>query len=205
VRTQTIHELPPQERPREKLLARGVAALTDAEIVAILLQTGTRGSNAELLVRYGSLVQVARASVSELARLKGIVSAKAIQLTAAFAIGTRLANEEFGADPMDSPIAIHRLLARELRMLDRESLRTVLLDTRYRLIAVQEVSKGTLNESPAHPRERFLSLPSPSLLTPSSLSITTPQATRVPAKPISLSPVNWPRPRSCFRSPCSTM
>jgi len=155
VRTQTIHELPPQERPREKLLTRGVAALTDAEIVAILLQTGTRGSNAELLVRYGSLAQVARASVSELARLKGMGSAKAIQLTAAFAIGTRLAAKEFGAEPLDSPIAIHRLLARELRMLDRESLRTVLLDTRYRLIAVREVSKGTLNESLAHPREIF--------------------------------------------------
>jgi DNA repair protein RadC len=63
VRTQTIHELPPQERPREKLLTRGVAALTDAEILAILIRTGTRGSNAvqlahRLLERYGSLAQI---------------------------------------------------------------------------------------------------------------------------------------------------
>ena len=160
VRTQTIHELPAQERPREKLLTRGVAALTDAEILAILIRTGTRGSNAvqlahQLLGRYGSLAQIARASVSELAHLKGMGSAKAIQLTAAFAIGTRLAAEEFGGESLDSPLAIHRLLAHELRMLDRESLRTVLLDTRYRLIAVHEVSKGTLNESLAHPREIF--------------------------------------------------
>jgi len=183
--------------------------LTDAEILAILIRTGTRGSNAvqlahRLLERYGSLAQIARASVSELAHLKGMGSAKAIQLTAAFAIGTRLAAEEFGAEPLDSPIAIHRLLAHELRMLDRESLRTVLLDTRYRLIAVQEVSKGTLNESLAHPREIFKPA-----ITFSAYAIVvvhnTPRATRVPAKPISVSPVDWPRRRNCFRSPCSTV
>ena len=160
VRTQTIRELPLQERPREKLLTRGVAALTDVEILALLIRTGTRGSNAiqlahQLLERYGSLAQLARASVAELAHLKGIGSAKAIQLTAAFALGARLALEEFGTEPLDSPSAIHRLLAHEFRMLDRESLRTVLLDTRYRLIAVREISKGTLNESLAHPREIF--------------------------------------------------
>jgi len=191
------------------LLTRGVAALTDAEILAILIRTGTRGSNAvqlahRLLERYGSLAQIARASVSELAHLKGMGSAKAIQLTAAFAIGTRLAAEEFGAEPLDSPVAIHRLLAHELRMLDRESLRTVLLDTRYRLIAVQEVSKGTLNESLAHPREIFKPA-----ITFSAYAIVvvhnTPRATRVPAKPISVSPVDWPRRRNCFRSPCSTV
>jgi DNA repair protein RadC len=88
-------------------------------------------------------------------------------------------------------------------MLDRESLRTVLLDTRYRLIAVHEISKGTQNESLAHPREIFKPA-----ITFSAYAIVVGHnhpSGRAPAKPISVSPVNWPRPRSCSRSPCATM
>jgi DNA repair protein RadC len=156
----TIQELPRQERPREKLVARGTQALTDAEVLAILLRTGTRGQNAVelagyLLAQYGSLGQVARAEVAELRRIKGIGSAKAIQLVAAFAVGSRLAAEQAGTECLDTPEAVYRLCAAELRLLDRESLRTILLDTRYRLITMCEISRGTLNESLAHPREIF--------------------------------------------------
>jgi DNA repair protein RadC len=156
----TIQELPSQERPREKLLARGIDSLTDAEILAILLRTGIAGKNAvtlaqDLLAQYGSLTQLARAPALELARHRGVGQAKAVQLCAAFGLGSRLASEKACGGVLDTPERIYQLLWQEFRLLDRESLRVVLLDTRYRLIAVREVSRGTVNESLAHPREIF--------------------------------------------------
>src|SRR4029078_6293852 len=75
--TMTIHELPEAERPREKLAARGAAALSDSELIAIVLRTGMKGASAidlgrQLLIRYGSLSALARCSVPELAGIKGV-------------------------------------------------------------------------------------------------------------------------------------
>ena len=156
----TIHELPLPERPREKLLARGVSALSDTELIAILLRTGTRGANAialaeQLLRRFGSFAGLARTPVPELVKVKGIGLGKGIQLAASFAVGARLAAERISNEPIDSPQIVYDLLGPEMRLLDRESLRAVLLDAKQRLIAVQEISLGTLNESLAHPREIF--------------------------------------------------
>ncbi|MBV9492422.1 MAG: DNA repair protein RadC [Verrucomicrobia bacterium] len=160
MRDATIQELPAQERPREKLLARGVDALTDAEVLAILLRTGVPGKNVvelarELLERYGSLTQLARAPAHEIASHHGMGEAKAVQLAAAFGLGSRLALERAFTGVLDAPELVYQLLWQEFRLLDRESLRVVLLDTRYHLIAVREVSRGTVNESLAHPREIF--------------------------------------------------
>jgi DNA repair protein RadC len=160
MRSLTIHELADQEKPREKLLQRGIDSLTDAEILAILLRTGVRGCNVielaqKLLHQYGNLAQLSRCPVAEMSSFKGVGPAKALHLAAAFGLGTRLAAEQVIAEPLNHPEAIYRLLGTEMRLLDRESLRVVLLDTRYRLIAIREISKGTLNESLAHPREIF--------------------------------------------------
>jgi DNA repair protein RadC len=160
MRTLTVHELPDQERPREKLLQRGIDSLTDAELLAILLRTGVRGCNVielarNLLNQYGTLAQLSRCPVAELANFRGVGPAKALHLAAAFGLGTRLVAEQVISGPLNHPEAIYGLLGTEMRLLDRESLRVVLLDTRYRLIAIREVSKGTLNESLAHPREIF--------------------------------------------------
>ena len=160
MRSPRIHELPDQEKPREKLLHRGVDSLTDAEILAILLRTGIPGCNVidlaqKLLHSCGTLALLARCPVAELSNFKGIGAAKAVQLVAAFALGARLATEQTLSEPLDQPESIYRLLGAEMRLLDRESLRVVLLDTRFRLIAIREISKGTLNESLAHPREIF--------------------------------------------------
>jgi DNA repair protein RadC len=160
MRSLTIHELPDQEKPREKLLQRGIDSLTDAEILAILLRTGVRGCNVvdlaqKLLNQYGTLAQLSRCPVAELSSFKGIGPAKALHLAAAFGLGTRMAAEQVISEPLNHPEAIYGLLGTEMRLLDRESLRAVLLDTRFRLIAVREISKGTLNESLAHPREIF--------------------------------------------------
>jgi DNA repair protein RadC len=156
----TIRELPDQQKPREKLLQRGVDALTDAEILAILLRTGVPGCNVvelaqELLCKHGSLAQLSRCPIAELSSVKGVGTAKALHLAAAFGLGTRLAAEQVVSQPLNHPEAVYQLLGPEMRRLDRESLRVVLLDTRFRLIAIGEISRGTLNESLAHPREIF--------------------------------------------------
>jgi DNA repair protein RadC len=156
----TIHELPESERPREKLARLGASSLSDAELIAILLRVGVKGTNAielarQLLRDHGSLAGLARCSVRELSKLKGVGLAKAVQLAAAFGLGHRLAHESIAAQKMDRPELIYQLLGAEMRALDRESLRAVLLDTKHHLLRVIEISLGTLNESVAHPREVF--------------------------------------------------
>jgi DNA repair protein RadC len=155
-----IREMPPEERPREKLAAHGPAALTSPELIAILLRTGVAGANAvevarKLLEKYGSLAGLSRCSVDELKKIKGVGPAKAVQLVAAFGLGDRLAREKWAKQKIDSPEIVSDLLGSEMRMLRKESLRVILLDTRYHLIRIEQVSLGTGNESIAHPREIF--------------------------------------------------
>ncbi len=153
-----IRELPEQERPREKLTNLGANALSDSELIAILLRTGLPGANAvdvarQILMRFGSLGQLARASVTELAEIKGVGPAKAVQLAAAFGLATRLARETLARTPLDKPQLVYDLLGAEMRQLGKESLRVVLLDTKLHLLRVEEISLGSLNECLAHPRE----------------------------------------------------
>ena len=155
-----IREMPQDERPREKLLGRGAAALTDSELIAILLRTGLPGANAvevarQLLQRSGSLSGLSRCTVKEIASIRGIGAAKAIQLVAAFGLGQRLANERLARQKLDSPELVYDLVAAEMRTLHKESLRVILLDTRYRLLQMEEISIGSVNESIAHPRDVF--------------------------------------------------
>jgi DNA repair protein RadC len=155
-----IREMPQDERPREKLLGRGAAALTDPELLAILLRTGVPGANAvelarQLLKQSGSLSGLSRCSVQEIASIRGIGAAKAILLVAAFGLGQRLANERLARQKLDSPELVYELVAAEMRTLHKESLRVILLDTRYRLLQMEEISVGSVNESIAHPRDVF--------------------------------------------------
>ncbi len=155
-----IREMPAQERPREKLLARGVSSLSDPELIAILLRTGLRGANAvevgrQLLEKYKSLTGISRCSVKELREIPGIGATKALELVAAFGLGQRLARETLSKQKLDSPELVSELVGPEMRRLRIESLRVILLDTRYRLLHIEEVSLGSLNESIAHPREIF--------------------------------------------------
>ena len=154
----TIQELPEGDRPREKLARLGAGALSEAELIAILLRVGMKGVNAvelarQILLKYGSLAALARCSVAELSKVKGIGVAKAVQLAAAFGLGQRLAFETISAQPMDKPELIYALLGAEMRTLERESLRAILLDTKHHLIRIEEISLGSLNETTAHPRE----------------------------------------------------
>jgi DNA repair protein RadC len=155
-----IQEMSGDERPREKLAAHGARALTDAELIAILLRTGVSGANAvevarQLLEKYGSLTGLSRCSLDELSKIKGVKFTKAVQLVAAFGLGDRLAREKWVKQKIDSPELANELLGPEMRRLRKESLRVILLDTRYHLIRVEEVSLGSVNESIAHPRDVF--------------------------------------------------
>jgi DNA repair protein RadC len=155
-----IRELPQDDRPREKLMARGANALTNAELIAILLRTGLPGANAvdvaaKLLVRYQSLNALSRCSVEEISAIPGIGPAKAVQLVAAFNLGHRIAQEQWAHEKIDSPELVYNLLGAEMRTLQKESLRILMLDTRYHLLRVEEISRGSMSESIAHPREVF--------------------------------------------------
>ena len=112
-----IREMPQDERPREKLLARGADALSNAELIAILLRTGRRGMNVvdvarELLDKYKSFAELSRCSVKELSEIKGIGPAKAIELVAAFNLGKRFTQEPLSQQKLDSPELIYKLLRR---------------------------------------------------------------------------------------------
>jgi len=155
-----IHEMPQDDRPREKLLARGADALTNSELIAILLRTGLVGANAvevasQLLDRYGSLGGLSRCTLDEISAIPGIGPAKAMQLVATFQLGQRLAKETYSQAKIDTPELVYELLAAEMRGLHKESLRVLLLDTRYRLLRTEQVSLGSVNESIAHPRDVF--------------------------------------------------
>ena len=152
--------MPEDERPREKLAARGASALSDAELIAILLRTGVPGTNVvdlarDILQKFGSLNELSRCGIDELKKMRGIGRDKALHLVAAFQLGQRLARETLSKQKIDSPELVNELLGHEMRMLRKEAMRVVLLDTRYHLIRVEEISTGTVNESIAHPREIF--------------------------------------------------
>ena len=155
-----IQELPEQDRPRERLTRLGAGALSDSELIAILLRTGMVGANAidvanQLLKEYRTLGGLARCTVEELSKIKGVGPAKSVQLAAAFGLASRLARETLSRQTLDTPELVHALLGAEMRALSRESLRVILLDAKLQHVRTEEVSNGSLNESIAHPREIF--------------------------------------------------
>src|SRR5260370_33286857 len=155
-----IHEMPKEERPREKLAAHGPSVLSNPELIAILLRTGIVGANAievarQLLEKYGALGGLSRCSVDELAKVRGVGFAKAVQLVAAFGLGQRLARETFSRQKIDSPESVNELVGAELRALRKESMGGIWLETRFLLIRIEQVSLGSGNYSIAQPREVF--------------------------------------------------
>ena len=109
----------------------------------------------QLLAEFGNVSGLARASVAELARIKGVGPAKAVQLAAAFGLASRLARENFERRTVETPAQVWDLLGAEMRALQTEALRVILLDTKLKLLRVVEVFRGSLNECLAHPREIF--------------------------------------------------
>lgn len=157
-----IRDMAAHERPREKLAARGADALSDAELVAILLRTGLKGTNVvevaqELLRRYGgSLQALARASVEDLRKVRGIGRDKATTLVAGFTLARKMAEELQRESPLlDNAENIARLLRDQNLVKGTETLQVLLLNTRRRLIRVEEITDGTVDTLLVHAREVF--------------------------------------------------
>ncbi|MDQ7794010.1 MAG: DNA repair protein RadC [bacterium] len=156
----TIKELPPEERPRERLALCGAQALATTELVAILLETGSARRSAldlarGLLAEAGGLRCLAEQGYHELQRLPGIGPAKAAKLKAALELGRRLAGSSASRARISCPSDAGQLLMEEMRYLDREHFRVILLNTKNHVIGVEQVSVGSLASSVVHPREVF--------------------------------------------------
>lgn len=159
IRSTSIKHLPEDERPREKLLARGATALSDAELLALFLGSGLRGKNAielsrDLLVRHGGLRGLMAMPCSALMRLPGLGPARATRLSAALELSGRhliadMQRENIVADTSRAD----RYFRARLRDRPAEVFACLFLDTHHRPIAVEELFFGTLNYSEVHPRE----------------------------------------------------
>lgn len=155
-----IKEYPEELRPREKLLFFGSESLSDQELLAILLRTGTKEKSAldlaqELLLA-GGFIYLTQVSMEELKGRKGIGLAKAAQLKAAVEIGRRLSRREMGVKPViQTPVEAANLLMGEMSYLDREHFKVINLNTKNQVMVIEEVSVGSLNASLVHPREVF--------------------------------------------------
>jgi DNA repair protein RadC len=151
-----ISDLRPEERPRERLLARGARALSDAELVAILLRTGLRGKSAidladELLKKFGS---VAKMLESDLRGIKGLGPAKAAQFAAAFEILRRSLDEKLRErSALTSPGAVRDYLRLTLGRKDEEIFVCLWLDAQHKVTSVEEAFRGTLTQTSVYPRE----------------------------------------------------
>lgn len=154
-----IRDWPSNERPREKLLDKGVAALSDAELLAILLRCGTAGRSAldlarELLVHFGSLRQVVTADRSRFCAAPGLGLARFAEIQAAAEISRRQLSETLRAGPLlASPKATRDYLSARLRHLEHEVFCCLYLDKRHRLIHCEELFRGTIDGASVHPRE----------------------------------------------------
>jgi len=156
-----IRDLPSTDRPRERLRDAGPAALSNQELLAILLRTGSARESAlalanRLLGRFRGLVGLARAGFAELCAERGLGEAKAAQVQAALELGKRLA----AAQPEEraqirSPEDVANLLVGEMGLLDQEHLRVVLLNTRNQVLGTQEVYRGSVHTAVVRIGELF--------------------------------------------------
>ncbi len=159
----TIKELPPEERPRERLQKFGPEALSDSELLAIMLRMGVKNVSAtelakQLLKQYESLKGVAGASLEELCEIDGIGLAKAAQIQAAFEIGKRFSRiSDTDGVLIRCSQDVRDLLWHEMRMHDQEHFKIVLVNSKNRVIKVETVTVGILDSSIIHPREVFKS------------------------------------------------
>ncbi len=154
-----IRDWPEDERPREKLLARGPAALSDAELLAILLRTGAAGKSAvdlgrELIQRFGGLNQLFAAGEAALCEAPGMGPAKYVQFQAILEVARRVLAENMKrGDLLSSPQAVRDYLRLYFQKHQREAFVALFLDTQNRIVAVEELFAGTLHQTSVHPRE----------------------------------------------------
>lgn len=160
----TLKDLPAEERPRERLWKYGPEVLSNAELLAIIIRTGNRNETAlalaqRMLSELGQgegLNFLVDATVEELTKVKGISMAKACAIKAAVELGKRIGGiKSTGKVFIRSPRDVANLLMNEMRYLKKEYFRTIQLNVKNQVLAVEDISVGSLNSSIVHPREVF--------------------------------------------------
>ncbi len=156
----TIHDLPKEERPRERLVKFGEQALSAQELLQLILGRGVAGESVaitaqKLLSQFGSLQKLAQTSIEELSSIKGIGIAKATQIKAVFEISRRISNyaPSYKSKELTDPKRVYKLIKSKLKNYQKEHFYIIVLNSRNWSVA--EVSVGTLNASIVHPREVF--------------------------------------------------
>ncbi|HQD13906.1 MAG TPA: DNA repair protein RadC [Ottowia sp.] len=159
----SLKDLPADARPREKLLARGAGALSDAELLALLLRTGTAGRGVlqmaqELLDDFGGMAGLLHAGADDLKRIKGLGgSAKRAELIAVLELARRALAEQLKEKPaLDSASAVKQYLQLHLGQRPHEVFAALFLDAQHRLVALEELFRGTLAQTSVYPREVVL-------------------------------------------------
>ncbi len=157
----TIKDLPLSERPRERLMQDGASVLSDAELLGILIRTGSRQDTAvqlaeRILVEINGLHELPRVTADEIKKVKGFGPAKAVTLLAAAELAKRLSNRfRVEAVTVSSPGDAAGLVMEEMRHYQKEHFRVVMLDTKNKVLGIEDISIGSLNTSLVHPREVF--------------------------------------------------
>jgi DNA repair protein RadC len=155
----SITQWPEDERPRERLLKQGAAALSDAELVAIFLRVGVKGKSAvdlarDLVAQFGSLNGLFSANEKDLCAVHGMGQAKYVQLQAVLEMAKRALVEDIKlTDALASPKAVRDYLKLTLARLPREVFVAVFLTSQNRVIEVEEIFRGTLTQTSVYPRE----------------------------------------------------
>lgn len=155
----TIKDLPAALRPREKLLAHGAAALGDAELLALLLRTGIKGTGVlqlagQLLSHFGGVAGLLNAEAGELKRVKGLGPAKRAELSAVLELARRsMANQLQQRTLFDSPARVKDFLRLHLARRDHEVFAVLFLDAQHQLLQMEEMFRGTLTQTSVYPRE----------------------------------------------------
>lgn len=159
----TLHDLPKEEMPRERLRKVGVDNLSLQELLALIIEKGRKNNNVltisqNLLANFGNLQNIKEASLKELQKVKGIGFATACKLKAAIKLGekTLIKYKQYG-NKIVSTEDVFKLLKNEIGDKKKEHFVVLSLDSRKKLIDIDEISIGTINASLAHPREIFIS------------------------------------------------
>jgi DNA repair protein RadC len=154
-----LKDLPQEARPREKLLSRGAAALSDAELLALLLRSGIRGKNVlqlaqELVDRFGGVAGLLHMPAEALMTVKGLGPAKRAELVAVLELARRALVQQLTQKPLfNTPQAVRDYLQLQLGGLHHEVFAVLFLDSQHRLIALEEMFRGTLTQTSVYPRE----------------------------------------------------
>lgn len=154
-----LKDIPPDARPREKLLAHGPAALADAELIALLLRTGLPGVSVlqlaqQMLDSFGGLSGLLHASSDDLKRIKGLGPAKRAEISAVIELARRSLRQQLSERPVfDAPPKVKEYVSLQLAQRGHEVFAVLFLDAQNRLLKLEEMFRGTLTQTSVYPRE----------------------------------------------------